>query len=298
MKPYEYKRIYHPKLVRFVYKHKGPGIIVDNIFKPAKSIMSSIFKKFAKPIAKKAVSSAASAAGEKIGKAAAEKSGDLIMKRLGNIRKSTTQKAVKQTPTLSQRQESTDKADNSFFEVQFQVQLLADGGHLDAQRATIINGSHSLISHIMIKSAGKIVYDTDNLHKVTFVKNLLEYSDDYSRSVAKESFWYLDTIGDELVANTGFEARRVQTRQNRAGDAPQDVNVIIPLNRYSFFEELESRMLPGMQLQFNIELQNDDELIFKAGAVDDCRVFVNRLLLWVPKLTPRDSIVSKFVDSF
>ena len=39
----------------------------------------------------------------------------------------------------------------------------------------------------MIKSAGKIVYDTDNLHNVTFVKNLLEYSDDFSRSVAKNS---------------------------------------------------------------------------------------------------------------
>ena len=42
----------------------------------------------------------------------------------------------------------------------------------------------------MIKSAGKIVYDTDNLHNVTFVKNLLEYSDDFSRSVAKNSLWY------------------------------------------------------------------------------------------------------------
>ena len=51
-------------------------------------------------------------------------------------------------------------------------------------RITVINGAHSLISLIMLKSAGKIVYNTDNLHKVTFVKNLLEYSDDYSRSVA------------------------------------------------------------------------------------------------------------------
>ena len=41
----------------------------------------------------------------------------------------------------------------------------------------------------MIKSAGKIIYDTNNLHKVTFVKNLLEYSDDYSRSIAKKDFW-------------------------------------------------------------------------------------------------------------
>ena len=51
MKPYEFMRFYHPKLGRFVYKHKGSGIIVDIIFKPMKSAVSSIFKKFAKPVA-------------------------------------------------------------------------------------------------------------------------------------------------------------------------------------------------------------------------------------------------------
>ena len=53
MKPYEFMRFYHPQLGKFMYKHKGPGIIVDNIFKPLKNIASSIFKKFAKPLAKK-----------------------------------------------------------------------------------------------------------------------------------------------------------------------------------------------------------------------------------------------------
>ena len=67
-----------------------------------------------------------------------------------------------------------------------------DTGYLAANRITTINGSHSLIKHLMIKSAGKIIYDTDNLHNVTFIKNLLEYSDDFSRSIAKNSFWYLD----------------------------------------------------------------------------------------------------------
>ena len=57
----------------------------------------------------------------------------------------------------------------------------------------------------MIKSAGKIVYDTDNLHNVTFVKNLLEYSDDYSRSVGKNSLWYLDTDNTTDDTNLGFE---------------------------------------------------------------------------------------------
>lgn len=116
---------------------------------------------------------------------------------------------------------------NGYFEVRFRLQKLADGGaYADANRIAIINGSHSLISHLMIKSAGKIVYDTDNLHKVTFVKNLLEYSDDFSRSVAKNNLWYLDTDTTTANTNTGFEARHKLTITN------QDVNVIIPLNLF------------------------------------------------------------------
>ena len=183
---------------------------------------------------------------------------------------------------------------NAYFEAQFQVQKLADGTAYGGDRITVINGAHSLISHMMIKSAGKIVYDTDNLHKVTFVKNLLEYSDDYSRSVAKNSLWYLDTSHQIANANqnTGFEARRLLTTGNN------NVNIIIPLNRYSFFEELEDKMLVPMQLQFNLHLQNDDELLQKTAAVDDGRVVIDRFLLWVPKLTPKDSLYDKFVSSF
>ena len=94
---------------------------------------------------------------------------------------------------------------NAYFEVQFQLQKIADGAnYVVADRIAVINGSHSLINHIMIKSAGKIVYDTNNLHKVTFVKNLLEYSDDYSRSVAKDSLWYLDVDNTSAIPIQGF----------------------------------------------------------------------------------------------
>ena len=57
---------YHPKLGKFVYQHKGSGLIVDNIFKPLKSVASSVFKKFAKPIAKKALESSISHAGRTV----------------------------------------------------------------------------------------------------------------------------------------------------------------------------------------------------------------------------------------
>ena len=58
---------------------------------------------------------------------------------------------------------------NAFFDVQFKLDLKANGGDNADTRTTIINGAHSLIKHLVIKSAGKIVYDTDNLHRVTFV---------------------------------------------------------------------------------------------------------------------------------
>ena len=101
MKPYEFKRYYHPKLGRFVYKHKGSGIIVDNIFKPLKSAISSVFQKIAKPMAKKAITAGVSHAGEKLGKKAAEKSGDLIMKKLAGIRQKTTPRPSSSTTTIA-----------------------------------------------------------------------------------------------------------------------------------------------------------------------------------------------------
>ena len=173
---------------------------------------------------------------------------------------------------------------------------MADGvRYVVADRVAVVNGAHSLINHIMIKSAGKIVYDTNNLHKVTFVKNLLEYSDDFGRSVAKNSLWYLDTADTTAAGNTGFQARKLLMTD---ANVLKNVNVIIPLNRYSFFEELHERMLVPMQLEFNIELQNDDELIFKAAAADNGRVVINRFLLCVPRLLPKDSLFDKFVNSF
>ena len=171
------------------------------------------------------------------------------------------------------------------------MDLKANGGDNADELSTVINGSHSFIKHLAIKSGGKIIYDTDSLHLVTFVKNLLEYSDDFSRSVAKNSFWYLDTATTAVDAdNVGFAARRALTSSRK------QVNVKIPINRYSFFEELEGRILPPMQLSFEIELNPDAELIF--GDVDTTRVTIDRFYLWVPKILPKDNLMTKYISEF
>ena len=190
---------------------------------------------------------------------------------------------------------------NGYFEVTKELQKKANGnGYAAADRITMINGSHSLIKHMVIKSSGKIVYESDNLHRITNVKNLLAYSDDYSRSVAKNSFWYIDTDSTTANTNLGFEARRILSQANAddGGGGARIINEMIPLNRYSFFQELERKMLPPMQLTIEITLNEDNELIHKANAAAAGRVVVKRLYLWLPRLIPKDSMYSNFVSEF
>ena len=96
MLTYNYKRIFNPSLGRFVYKHKGSGLIVDNIFKPMKKIMSTVLK----PLAKKALKSGIESAGDKIGKKVvekvAEKSGHLFIKDLQSLGKQVPKATNKQ----------------------------------------------------------------------------------------------------------------------------------------------------------------------------------------------------------
>ena len=104
MKPFEFMRFYHPKLGIFVNKHVGSGIIVDNIFKPMKSVASSVVKKFAKQSGKKALKSGVS----HLSKKTSEKSGDLIMEKLRNMRISDIGQRAKIVPPIKQQKESTD----------------------------------------------------------------------------------------------------------------------------------------------------------------------------------------------
>ena len=98
MLSYNYKRIFHPRLGRFVYKHKGSGLIVDNIFNPMKRIMKKALSTVMKPLAKKALKSGIESAGDKlgkkVGKKVVEKSGHLFIKDLQKKVSKPKQKVV------------------------------------------------------------------------------------------------------------------------------------------------------------------------------------------------------------
>ena len=174
---------------------------------------------------------------------------------------------------------------NGYFRVNYTCEAVADGAAVAADTtSSTLNGSASLIKKLEVKSAGKNLYNIDNAHKAVFIKNLLDFSDDYARSTAKSQFWYLDNVDSVIVDPTNANVNSGIMQREKLTQARKTVETIIPLNRYSFFEELEDRMLPPMNLEFNITLQDDSELIFQNNNTDFRRVVVRDFELWVPSL--------------
>lgn len=101
--------------------------------------------------------------------------------------------------------------DKGNFRVNYTFEALANSANVPADiRSAPINSSLSLIKSVAVKS-GKTVYEARDIHKAIFIKNLLDYSDDYSRSVAKSQFWYLDSDDTNVTAdaatNSGIRQR-------------------------------------------------------------------------------------------
>ena len=183
---------------------------------------------------------------------------------------------------------------NAYFRVNFKFQALADGA--DDTQSAPINSAFTLIKSMTVKSAGKILYEADNIHKVIFIKNLLDYSDDYARTgVATSQFWYLDTdattVTAAAVTNPGIRQR------GALWHGGEMVETIIPLNCFSFFEELSDRLLPPLHLEFEIVLQDDEEMIFQNNETGR-RIVVRKFELWVLQLTLTSEGQKMFNENF
>ena len=65
---------------------------------------------------------------------------------------------------------------NAYFRVNYTLEATANGAGLAADtESSTLNGSASLINKLVVKSAGKTLYNIDNAHKAVFVKNLLDF---------------------------------------------------------------------------------------------------------------------------
>ena len=197
---------------------------------------------------------------------------------------------------------------NARLSVDFKVDKLADHANLTlTDQNGMVNGSNTLIKKLSVVANGRQVYDCDYANHCVNIKNLLEYNPSYAKSVGTNEFYFPDTSihadeekyqkvsvtlaaggngdmvkGDKPTYNKGFAARKVLLGTSA------EVNCEIPLNRYSFFEELQDKLLPNMKIDLNIEFDDDKNLIWRQGAADAAgtsyRLIIRRLQLFVPRL--------------
>ena len=213
---------------------------------------------------------------------------------------------------------------NARFSVDFKVNQLAAGANIDADgdEMGIVNGSNSLIEKLTVIANGRDVYSCNYANHIVNIKNLLEYNPSYVESVATNEFYYLDT--SRHAEKNKFTSRRVTHRQNAAGNADEAGNMLdavvanynkgfaarkallgdsatvrcdIPLNRYSFFEALEDKLLPNTKIEIKIELESDNNLIWRTGG-NNCRVILTRLQLFVPKLMFNDDGMKMLLPNY
>ena len=143
---------------------------------------------------------------------------------------------------------------------------------------------------------------------------MLEYNPSYAKSVGTNEFFFPDTT--RHAEERKYTKRRVTHRQTIANDGTDEaglmlddvvenynkgfaarkallglsaeVNCEIPLNRYSFFEALEDKLLSNTKIDLSIEFDDDKNLIWRPGAADaggtSYRLIVRRLQLFVPRL--------------
>ena len=177
----------------------------------------------------------------------------------------------------------------------------------------MVNGSNTLIKKLNVTANGRPVYDCDYANHCVNIKNLLEYNPSYAKSVGTNEFYFLDTT--RSAEEIKYTRRQVNGTENVGGggaanrDMIEDViatynkgfaarktllglsalvNCEIPLNRYSFFEELQDKPLPNMKIDLDIEFENDKNLIWRQGndnvPGESYRLIIKRLQLFVPRL--------------
>ena len=194
---------------------------------------------------------------------------------------------------------------NARLSVNFKVDKLADHAAIALNdNIGTANGSNSLIKKIQVRAEGREVYDCDYANHCVNIKNLLEYNPSYAKSVGTNEYYFPDTSrhanGSKYIrrqvqhvrndANNAYEERTLLDNDNvnyNKGFAARklllgasaEVNCEIPLNRYSFFEELQDKLLPNVKIELQIEMENDKNLIWRGDGQADAAGTAYRLII-------------------
>ena len=123
-----------------------------------------------------------------------------------------------------------------------------------------MNGIFSFIRDITIRANGVQIFSAQGINYAVNIKNLLEFSRCYYLTFGSSEFYYLDTDqGVDDTTNLGFKARLL------AMGTSLEVQAEVRLNRIGFFESLRDFLLPSLKIEIEIDLESNENLIFRHG---------------------------------
>ena len=202
---------------------------------------------------------------------------DKVIEQPGN---GTSQKKTGYTLTITNTSSLYDYF-YGYFMVSKELQK-ADGS---GKGISIIKRGRPLIKRMVVKSVGKILYDSDidDIHRIVNPKKMLEYEDSYVSLMIGKTLRSFYKREDPELEEIDIYRKTLKNGKN------------IPLYKYSFFEELKKKMLTPMQLTFEVDLNDDEDEMFHREVAYDGLVVVTRLYLCIPSMVPKCGMYDEFV---
>ena len=182
---------------------------------------------------------------------------------------------------------------DSYVKIGFIVNQLANGqSYADSPNAIApCCGVQSFVKNLSVKANGTQVYNGTMLAIGLFTKNLLTFSKGYAETIARNMFWYLDDKDEANVeSNQAFRFRNTSILKG------ETVHAQLPLNYFSFFDSLNDKILPPMQMNLIFDLESDNNILWHADkitgvppkpdvpAVPDGRVIIINFTLWIKRI--------------
>ena len=159
----------------------------------------------------------------------------------------------------------------------------------NADVVTLVNnGMMYLFSDIRYHLASHEIEVLQNPGHATTMLGLLKYPDDFTKSQGLNQLWLPD-MGDgghNIANNRGFELRQEFIIQNPTPNGTFSFE--IPLKHFLGFCEDYKKILYGMQQRLTLTRTNDDNAIFRDGAVDGV-VYIKRIRWFMPHVIPSDA---------
>ena len=146
---------------------------------------------------------------------------------------------------------------NSYLEIDVEVNKKADGTtYAAADNITFASDAYSIIRELNVKDGGVQVIDTPNVNESVAIRNKAEYSSAYLAQASSTLFYPDSGTGTaSRTANAGFASKAELT------NAVGGVNLIVPLNKYSFFAASQDVLYPTGKMELKITLERDENVL-------------------------------------